>query len=96
VTTSCSSVLNDLTQNPPTINQQPVGCNLACIKNCWQGDEKHLEELVNVCNPQPNELFYHACGNPQGFHISLADNYLCGRFVQNSGPIKIQIHRKLS
>merc|ERR1712113_798697 len=68
VTTSCSSILNGLTRNPPTINQKS-----------------------GVCDPRPNELFYHACGNPKGIHISLADNGLCGRFVQGSGPVTIQI-----
>jgi len=91
VTTSCWSILKGLFRNPPAINQQSGVCDLNCIKDCWEGDEARLEELVSVCDPRPNELFYHACGNPQGFHISIADNGLCGRFAQDSGPIVIEI-----
>jgi len=85
-----STPIKNLQAGVANLQQKDKTCDLACIKNSWEGPEDLLKRLTWTCQPAAGAMFYHACGNHAGLHISSGRGH-CEWDWQETDSLEIQI-----
>ena len=77
-------------------------CDTSCVRETWEGERIHhlwsscpVSHPDNVLNAQTTNLFFHACGNADGLHLSAVSGgpaYQCGWQHQQQDAIDVFIN----
>jgi len=73
-------------------------CNLECIRNMWEGEEKRLKALTWGCNnptgktqDAESRTIYMACNNAQGLHMTAENEHCEWDWGRNDQKLEIQV-----